>query len=74
MTPQRPVVVGVLLYLDLRTMSDQSNQLRIELRDDVRLSAIRECDKAAFVTFLNDRDIYNNTLRIATVENTSRRR
>ncbi len=56
MTPQRPVVVGVLLYLGRRTMSDQSNQLRIEVRDDVRLSAIRECDKAAFVTFLNDRD------------------
>lgn len=64
MTPLRPVVVGVLLYLGRRTMSDQSNQLRIEVRDDVRLSAIRECDKAAFVTFLNDRDIYNNTLRI----------
>jgi len=45
-------------------MNDEPNQFRIEVRDGIHLSAIGEGDKAAFVEFLDDKDIYDNTLRI----------
>jgi len=45
-------------------MSNEANQFRIEVRDGIHLSAVGEGDKAAFVKFLNDKDIYDNTLRI----------
>jgi len=40
------------------------NQLRIEVSDRIHLSEIRDSDKSAFVQHLNDRDIYDRTLRI----------
>ena len=40
------------------------NEISIDGRDDICLSAIDPADKSAFIRYLNDRDIYENTLRI----------
>ena len=53
----------MFLYRD-RTLSDEFNQFRIEVTDGIHLSAIEEGNKAAFVEFLNDKDIFDKTLRI----------
>jgi RimJ/RimL family protein N-acetyltransferase len=45
-------------------MSDVSDQVRIEVRDGICLTEIRTTDKSAIVHHLNDKDIFNNTLRI----------
>lgn len=45
-------------------MSDEPGQFTRVVRDDLRLSAIHERDKTAFVAALNDKEIYDHTLRI----------
>lgn len=45
-------------------MNDQPAQLRIEVNDNIHLSALRPSDKPALVEYLNDKEIYENTLRI----------
>jgi RimJ/RimL family protein N-acetyltransferase len=45
-------------------MSDGGQQVRIDVRGDIRLTEIRAADKAAFVEHLNDVDIYRATLRV----------
>jgi len=45
-------------------MNVKTNEVRIQVSDRIHLSEIRASDKSAFVTLLNDKDIYDNTLRI----------
>src|SRR5688572_6501334 len=47
-----------------RPMDKDSGQVRIEVNSDIHLSEIRPSDKSAFVMYLNDREIYDQTLRI----------
>ena len=41
-----------------------SNEIRIQVNDRIHLSEIRPKDNAAFVKYLNDKDIFDRTLRI----------
>lgn len=55
---------GVLVYLDGRTMSNDSKHVRIEVSDGIYLSELHASDKSSFINHLNDKDIYKNSLRI----------
>ena len=59
-----PHVAGEIPYLGRTKMSSEPNQLTIEVNSDIHLTPIRQGDKAAFVRFLNDKNIYDHTLRI----------
>jgi ribosomal-protein-alanine N-acetyltransferase len=43
---------------------NEPDSFRLNVIDDIHLTSLRPDDKAAFVEYLNDRDIYTNTLRI----------
>lgn len=61
------VSMGKLLVQDdaLVTSSDRaSTERRIAVNERIRLSAIRPSDKGAFVEWLNEKDIFECTLRI----------
>ena len=45
-------------------MSNAPSQFRIDVRDGVYLSGLEAGDQAAIIEFANDRDIYDNTLRV----------
>jgi RimJ/RimL family protein N-acetyltransferase len=45
-------------------MIDQATPFRLAVNERIHLSDIRESDKPAFVRLLNDREIYDRTLRI----------
>jgi RimJ/RimL family protein N-acetyltransferase len=45
-------------------MNDEPNQPIIVVSHSIHLSPIRDSDKPALLRFLNDQDVYNNTLRI----------